>query len=145
MGISSPSVRVNERLKALLNEAIAAELQVAIQYMYQHIQASGVLAVAINEKFRNLAIAEMKHAEQIADRLWYLNGTPTVRPLPITVGQNLDEFLRLDIEAELKTIALYKRIILEAEAQGDITTVFLFKKILEEEEGHHDFFTTLAG
>jgi bacterioferritin len=47
----------------LLNKGIARELQVSIQYMWQHILAKGVESVAVEDIFREIAIAEMKHAE----------------------------------------------------------------------------------
>ena len=66
-----PITKVSEKLKEMLNEAIAREIAVTIQYMWQHVQVSGVKAVAVQDKFEETAITEMKHAESIAERLWY--------------------------------------------------------------------------
>jgi len=41
-----PVVKVSDKLKDLLNKAIAREIQVSIQYMWQHIQVVGVKGVA---------------------------------------------------------------------------------------------------
>ena len=65
-----PVVKVSDKLKDLLNKAIARELQVSIQYMWQHIQVMGVKAVSVQDRFKSTAITEMKHAEKIAERLW---------------------------------------------------------------------------
>lgn len=138
-----PVTKVSDKLKDLLNEAIAREIAVGIQYMWQHVQVMGVKGVAVQDKFRQVAMAEMKHAEQIAERLWYLSGTPTTKPWPITVGKSLKEFLELDTKAEEEAITLYKQIIDQAQKEGDITTAFIFKEILEQEEEHHDLFTTM--
>jgi hypothetical protein len=97
-----PTIKVSEKLKQLLNDAIAREIQVSIQYMWQHIQVVGVKGVAVQDKFQQTAVAEMKHAEKIAERLWYLEGTPTTKPAPISVGKSLKEFLELDTKAERK-------------------------------------------
>lgn len=58
----------------LLNKAIARELQVSIQYMWQHVQWRGVKGFAVKDELKNIAISEMKHAEAIAERLSYLGG-----------------------------------------------------------------------
>jgi len=138
-----PATKVSERLKSLLNDAIAREIAVSVQYMWQHVQVMGVKAVAVNDVFKKTAITEMKHAEKIAERLWYLTGTPVTKPAPIAVGKSLKEFLELDAKAEEDAIKLYKEIIKIAESEGDVTTAFIFREILEDEEEHHDTFTTM--
>ena len=138
-----PVVKVSDKLKDLLNKAIARELQVSIQYMWQHVQVMGVKAVSVQEKFKSTAIAEMKHAEKIAERLWYLGGVPTTKPSVIDVGKSLKDFLELDTQAEVEAIEMYQGIIELATKEKDITTAFMFKEILEDEEEHHDLFTTM--
>ena len=144
MAISlKPATKVSEKLKGMLNNAIAREIQVSIQYMWQHVQVIGVKGVAVQDQFKKTAITEMKHAEKIAERLWYLEGTPTIKPAPIKVGESLKEFLELDTKAEEEAIVMYKQIIELAQKEGDVTTAFMFKEILEDEEEHHDLFTTM--
>jgi bacterioferritin len=138
-----PVVKVSDALKQKLNDAIAREIQVSVQYMWQHVQVMGVKGVAVQAHFKSTAIAEMKHAEKIAERLWYLEGTPTTKPAPIMVGGSLKEFLENDVKAEEDAITMYKEIIAMATKEGDITTSFIFKEILEDEEEHHDLFTTM--
>ncbi len=138
-----PVVKVSDKLKEMLNNAIAREIQVSIQYMWQHVQVVGVKGVAVQDKFQQVAVVEMKHAEKIAERLWYLEGTPTTKPAPIKVGENLKEFIELDVKAEVEAIEMYRGIIELAQKEGDVTTAFMFKEILEDEEEHHDLFTTM--
>ena len=138
-----PVVKVSAKLKEMLNNAIAREIQVSIQYMWQHVQVVGVKGIAVQDQFQKTAVAEMKHAEKIAERLWYLEGTPTTKPAPIKVGESLKEFLELDVKAEEEAITMYKEIIETAQKEGDVTTAFIFKEILEDEEEHHDLFTTM--
>jgi len=133
---------VSEELKKLLNESIAREIQVSIQYMWQHVQWRGVKAYSVNEKLKEIAIQEMKHSEMIAERLFYLGGTPTTKPAPIFVGGKLKEMLEQDVKDESGAIELYKSVIKKAKEEGDVTTVHIFEKILEDEEEHHDFFTS---
>jgi bacterioferritin len=133
----------SKKLLDILNEAIAREMQVAIQYMWQHVQWSGVKGFAVQDELKKIAITEMKHAETIAERLFYLGGIPTTKPNPIFVKKTLKEMVTQDIKDEKNAIDLYKRIIEMAQKEGDTTTAFIFKQILEDEEDHHDTFTTL--
>lgn len=135
--------KVSQELLNLLNDAIAREIQVSIQYMWQHIQWVGVKAFAVKEEFRNISIDEMKHAEVIAERLFYLGGIPTTKPTPINVGSNLKEMLEQDVKDEENAIEMYKKIISIAEKEGDVTTAEIFRDILEDEEEHHDTFSSL--
>ncbi|MCI0469729.1 MAG: ferritin [Nitrospirae bacterium] len=133
----------SKELMEMLNEAIAREMQVCIQYMWQHIMVKGINAQAIAPVFRLTAIAEMLHAELIAERLDYLGGAPTTKPTPIEVGKSAKEMLQIDKKEEEKAIAFYRDIIKKAEAENDYTTKKLFEQILSEEENHHNTFSTL--
>ena len=134
---------VSKELMELLNKAIARELQVSIQYMWQHVLWKGVKGFAVKDELKKIAITEMKHAEKIAERLAYLGGIPTTKPDPIFLGENLKEMLERDKKDEEEAIKLYKEIIKKAEEEGDIVTADIFKKILTDEEEHHDTFTSL--
>jgi len=138
-----PATKVSKALLDKLNDGISREMQVAIQYMWQHVQWGGIKGFAVHNELKSIAIAEMKHAEKIAERLYYLGSIPTTKPTPIVVGTNLKEMIEKDIQDELNAITLYKEIIAMASKESDVTTAFLFKEILEEEEDHHDTFTTL--
>lgn len=133
----------SKELLDLLNQAVARELQVSIQYMWQHILWKGVQGFAVKDELKRIAITEMKHAEAIAERLVYLGGRPTTEPTPINVGDNLREMLERDKLDEEWAIELYKRIIETAQKEGDVTTAHLFLSILSDEEEHHDIFTSL--
>ncbi len=133
----------SKKLLDMLNGAIAREMQVAVQYMWQHVQWIGVKGYATRDAFQEIAIAEMKHAEAIAERLFYLGGIPTTKPDPINVGKTLKEMIAQDVKDELKAIEMYKEIITLARKEADETTAFLFMNILKDEEDHHDTFTTL--
>ncbi len=136
--------QASKKLLELLNKAIARELQVSVQYMWQHVLWSGVKGFAVKDAFKSIAIEEMKHAEQIAKRLNYLGGFPTTKPTPIIVGNTLKEMIEQDIKAEEEALELYREIIELTRKEGDEVTNRLFRAILTEEEEHHDTFTTLV-
>lgn len=135
----------SKKLMELLNKGIARELQVSIQYMWQHVLVKGIESAAVGDIFKEIAITEMKHAEKIAERLAYLGDIPTTKPDPIFVGGSLKEMLQRDVKAEEVAIALYKQTIKAAGDEGDVTTRRVFEEILGEEEDHHDTFTKLLG
>lgn len=133
----------SQQLLDNMNKAIARELQVAIQYMWQHVQWVGVKGFAVKDELKKIAITEMKHAEAIAERLNYLGGTPTTKPEPVNVGKTLKEMLEQDKKDEEGAIKLYKEIIEVARKENDEVTRKLFESILTDEEEHHDTFSSL--
>ncbi len=138
-------LKASKKLLDLMNKAIAREMQVSIQYMWQHIQWMGVKGFTVRDQLKLIAINEMTHAELIADRLNYLGGTPTTKPDPITVGESLKEMVGNDVKAEEEAIALYRQIIELATKEGDVVTKKLFEQVLEDEEGHLDMFEGWLG
>ena len=134
---------MSKELNDKLNQAIAREIQVSIQYMWHHVMVSGINSAVVKDVFEKIAIQEMKHAEEIAERLNYLGGTPTTQPDPIKVGGTLEKMLKDDLKAEEEAIKLYKGIIDLARKEEDHTTRRLFESILADEEEHADTFATL--
>lgn len=132
-----------DELLELLNKAIAREIGVSVQYMWQHVMALGMKSQEIKDVFEDIAIEEMKHAEKIAERLFYLGGIPTTKPTPIKVGESLKEMIENDLRAENEAIGLYKEIIDKASEKWDSTTRLLFEEILTAEEEHKHTFTIL--
>ncbi len=127
----------------LLNKAIARELQVSIQYMWHHVLWKGLKHFAVKDELKKISIAEMKHAEEIAERLFFLGGRPTTQPDPIFLGDSLNEMLNADKDAEEAAIRLYQHIVRTSESEGDITTAHMFREILAAEEDHLDTFISL--
>ncbi len=134
---------MSKELIDMLNEAISREIQVSIQYMWQHVRIYGFDHLAIAEELKKVAIEEMKHAEAIAERVDYLGGIPTTKPAEIKVGTKPHEMIELDKEAEEEAIEMYKKIIQKAEAEKDYVTREMFEEILADEEDHHNVFRTL--
>lgn len=149
-------------LLSLLNTAIARELQVSIQYMFQHAigagrdpSGPGKIQSAKRAKFvashsaywmpgatlKKIAITEMRHAEAIAERVVHLGGQPTTQPEAITIGNTPEEMLENDRGQEQAAIELYGRIARVAEAHHDEVTANLFRRILSDEKRHHQVFS----
>jgi bacterioferritin len=137
--------KASGKLIELMNRGIAREIQVSVQYMWQHVMAKGLESAEIADVLKGIAVEEMKHAEKIAERLFYFDGIPTTKPAPIAIVSSLKEMLEADAKAEEEAIELYKETIKQATAEGDSTTRLLFEEILASEEDHHNTFTTLLG
>ncbi|MHA2283425.1 MAG: ferritin-like domain-containing protein [Promethearchaeota archaeon] len=92
---------------------------------------------------KKVAIAEMRHAEKIAERITLLGGKIEKEVPSYTIGDSPEEILGIDKNQEASAIELYNRIIEMAEKEGDETTARMFKKILSDEEGHYKLFSNL--
>ncbi|RMG61192.1 MAG: ferritin [Deltaproteobacteria bacterium] len=135
--------KISDELMNMLNDAVAREIQVSVQYMWQHVLWKGIGGFAVKDELKKIAIVEMKHAEAIAERIAFYGGIPTTKPAPIFVGNTLKEMLEQDRKDEEGAIELYTKIIQKAREEGDEVTEQLFKKILADEEDHYDTFSGL--
>jgi bacterioferritin len=133
----------SKELFDMLNKAISLELAVSIQYMWQHVKIYGFDHIAVADELKKVAIAEMVHAEEIAERVDYLGGEPTTVPATIELGKTPQEMIEIDKNKEEGAIALYKEIIEKAIQEKDHVTKKLFEGILSDEEEHHNLFRTL--
>ncbi len=124
-------------LKYLLERAVIRELQVSIQYMWQHVKLEGT---EIGKRLKAIAIQEMKHAEDIAERLVELGGVPPTKPSRVRIGESPREMMELDAEDEEGAVRLYTKIIRIAKEKGDSKTAELFERVLRDEEEHLKFF-----
>ena len=133
----------SKELIDMLNKAVSMELAVSIQYMWQHVKIYGFDHIPVADELKKVAIAEMVHAEEIAERIDYLGGEPTTEPAPIRVGKTPQEMIEINKKAEEGAISFYKEIIERASQEKDYVTKRLFEGILAEEEDHHNLFTAL--
>jgi bacterioferritin len=149
-------------LLALLNKAVARELQVSIQYMLQHTLLTGGKESKTDiepsrskqGKFigshsplwfpgmslKKIAVTEMRHAEAVAERVVALDEKPTSQPDPVIIGGSPIQMIEINREAEEGAIRLYTQIIDVAKKQGDEVTIKLFQQILSDEENHLKIF-----
>ena len=131
------------KVTELLNEALKNELTAINQYWlhYRMLDNWGVKKLAEYE--RKESIDEMKHADRIAERILFLDGLPNFQALArLRIGENVEEVLKADLEAELEGALIYRELIAHAETVRDYVTRDLAREILEDEEGHIDFIET---
>jgi bacterioferritin len=127
----------------LLNEALKEELTAINQYWlhYRMLDNWGVKKLAEYEKHES--IDEMKHADRLAERILFLDGLPNFQALGrLRIGENVEEILNADLQAEQQGAALYREVVAHAETVRDYVTRDLAREILADEERHIDFIET---
>lgn len=126
-----------------LNKALTNELTAINQYWlhYRVLKNWGITKLAEYE--RHESIDEMKHADQLADRVLFLDGLPNFQALhKLKVGETVEEILKADLALEMEAIPLLRDAIEHCESVRDYTSRDLFRAILDSEEGHVDFLET---
>jgi bacterioferritin len=127
----------------LLNEVLAGEL-VAINQYFLHAKMCknwGYLRIAA--KVRHESIDEMKHADQLADRILFLDGLPNFQRLDkLNIGQTVPEQLKSDLDLEHLAVKRLNDGIRLCREQGDNASEDLLTKILVSEEDHVDWLET---
>jgi bacterioferritin len=127
----------------LLNEALKAELTAINQYWlhYRMLDNWGIKRLAEFE--RHESIDEMKHADRVSERILFLEGLPNFQALGrLRIGENVEEILKADLEAEYEAVAMYRESAAYCESVKDYVSRDLFTEILEDEEGHVDTLET---
>ena len=123
-----------------LNEALKNELTAVNQYWlhYRLLDHWGIARLAEFE--RHESIDEMKHADELSERILFLDGLPNFQALGrLRVGENVTEVLRADLELEMEALPLLRDAITHCEAVKDYVSRELFEAILASEEEHVDF------
>jgi bacterioferritin len=130
-----------ERVIELLNEARSRELTAIIQYMIHHYELEDGDFGGLAKPMKDIAIEEMKHAEDLAERILFLEGTPTTKPdAKIQRGQEIAQMLETDDALEAQAVKMYNAAANECAQQGDQISKQLFERLLGEEEEHLDYF-----
>ena len=122
-----------------LNEALKNELTAINQYWlhYRMLDNWGVTKLAEFE--RHESIDEMKHADKLAERIFFLDGLPNFQLLGrLKIGETVEEILKADLELEYEALPMLKDAIEYCESVRDYVSRDLFAEILESEEDHVD-------
>ena len=133
----------DKKVIEFLNKALTNELTAINQYWlhYRVLDDWGVHKLAEYE--RHDSIDEMKHADQLAERVLFLNGLPNFQAIhKLKVGETVEEILKADLAMEEEAIPLLRDAIEYCESVRDYVSRDLFASILESEEEHVDFLET---
>ncbi|NOU20939.1 MAG: bacterioferritin [Methyloglobulus sp.] len=126
-----------------LNKALTNELTAVNQYFLHARMYKNWGFSKLNEKEYHESIDEMKHADQLIERILFLEGLPNLQNLgKLMIGENPEEMLRCDLKLELEAIPPLREAIAYCEQIKDYISREVFERILENEEDHVDWLET---
>ena len=126
-----------------LNKALSNEL-VAINQYFLHSRILGDWGLSkLAEKEYEESIDEMKHADQLTQRILFLEGLPNMQNLgKLSIGENTREILECDLGLEQIACPDLKEGIAYCDSVRDFTSRNLLSSILDSEEEHVDWLET---
>ena len=128
---------------AMLNDVLTAELTAINQYFIHAKMCSNWGYERLAEHSRDESIEEMKHADEIIERILYFDGVPNMQRLnPVRVGETVAEQFQVDLELEYEAVKRFNAGIAQCVAAGDNATRAMLEKILASEEDHVDWIET---
>jgi bacterioferritin len=124
----------------ILNEVLTAELTAINQYFVHAEMCENWGFERLHHVIRKHSIGEMKHAEELIERVLFLEGIPNVQRLgKINIGENMQEIFKSDYALELEALPRLNEGIETCRKLGDNNSRHLLEEILEEEEDHVDW------
>lgn len=124
----------------LLNDVLTAELTAVNQY-FGHAKMQKNWGYAhLADRTKHESIDEMRHADEVIERILYLDGMPNLQRLgSVRLGETAVEQLGLDLELERDAIQRFNAGIKLATELGDNGSRELLEKMLVSEEEHADW------
>jgi bacterioferritin len=127
----------------LLNEVLTAELTAINQYFLHAKMLQNFGYNKLYAKVHHESIDEMKHADEVIERILYLDGIPNVQRLGrVRIGETVPEMWQCDLALEDAAIPRLNDGIKLCVELGDNGTRALLEKILVDEEQHRDWLET---
>lgn len=126
-----------------LNELLTHELTAINQYYVHSKMCSNWGYKALAKKKMDEAMEEMRHADELIERILLLDGVPNMQKLgPVKVGEDAIEQHKLDLELEMTARERLNRFVQLFQKKADNGTRLLAEKILKEEEEAIDWLET---
>src|SRR5215510_14597899 len=121
----------NDKVIAKFNEALREELTAINQYFVHAEMCHNWGYHRLGNYIKKQSIGEMKHAEEILERILFLDGIPSMQPLPLSRCRP-----RRAPPSPTRCTSLSVKVARDA---GDNGSADLFERLLKDEEEHVDF------
>jgi bacterioferritin len=132
----------NPKVIEQLNRALREELTAINQYFVHAEMCENWGYDRLSKFIKKQSIDEMKHAESLMERIFFLDGTPSMEPLALTIGANVKEMITSDLKLELGAVVMYNEATRISAEEKDNGSRDLFIKLLKDEEEHADWLET---
>ncbi len=129
----------NTKVLSELNKALREELTAINQYFLHAEMCENWGYIRLSEYIKKQSIGEMKHAEVLIERILFLDGSPSMLPLELTVGGSVKTMIESDLALEVSAVKQYNRAVQIATEEGDNGSRDLLVQLLKDEEGHVDW------
>ena len=136
----------NDEVIKVLQDVLCAELTAINQYFIHARMNENWGYKKLAAFIQKESIEEMRHAQELIDRILYLDGVPNMQKyMKINVGKTVPEQFKLDVAVEYDAVARLNQGIELTRAQGDNGTRALLETILKDEEDHIDWLEAQLG
>ena len=124
---------------AVLSSALKEELAAINQYMLHAEMQENWGYPKLSKATKAQSIGEMKHAEQLMERILFLEGMPQMDEMEkLSIGKNVKQQIENDLALEKGAVASYNKYIETCRKVSDNATADFLIAILKDEEDHVD-------
>jgi bacterioferritin len=132
-------MRGNDQVIAQLNQALKEELTAINQYFLHAEMCHNWGYHKLGDYIKKQSIDEMKHAEELLERLLFLDAIPKMEYMALSVGSSVKEQLEADLKLEVNAVEMYNTAVKVSREAGDDASRALFSELLKDEEEHVDW------
>jgi len=134
----------NPKVIEQLNRALREELTAINQYFVHAEMCENWGYDKLSKYIRKQSIDEMKHAEKLMERILFLDATPSMEPMALSIGSNVRAMVESDLKLEIDAVAMYNEAVKIAYENHDNGSRDLFVTLLKDEEEHVDWLEAQA-
>jgi len=136
----------DEKVIDYLNRILTNELTATNQYLLHARMFKNWGLKRLDDHEYKESMEEMKHADQLIERILFLEGRPNLQNLDrLSIGHDVGQCLTFDLQREMTSHSLLREAINYVEHSGDYVSHELLEDIMADEEAHIDWIETQIG